>query len=291
MRVTERSVTMNALAGLQSDLSAMARTQDQLSSGRRISRPSDDPAGTVSALLTRSTIAQTTQYQRNAQDGLGWLGTADGTLSTITSDLQRIRTLLVQSQSGATSPTSQAAIAQEVDQLRQEVLSQANTQYAGHPLFAGTAGVTQAYSASGVYQGDSGVVYRQVGATDRVAVGLPGSQVFGPAGADLHSLLSQAVNDLTSNPTGVAADISALDTAMTRVQDAQTQVGALYDRVQTAASTATDTLTTLKTQLSDVQDADLAETMTTMQMQQVAYQAALTATARAVQPSLLDFLK
>jgi flagellar hook-associated protein 3 FlgL len=291
LRVTERSVSMRALAGLQSDLAAMAKTQQELSSGSRISKPSDDPAGTVEALLTRSTIAQTRQHQRSAQDGLGWLGTADSALSTITGDLQRIRTLLVQSQNGTTGPTSQQALAQEVDQLRQEVLSQANATYAGHPVFAGSAGTTQAYSAGGVYQGDSGTVLRQVGPSDRVAIALPGTQVFGPAGADLHAVLSQAVSDLSANPAGVAADITALDAAMTRVQDAQTQVGALYDRVQTASSTAASSLITQKTQLSDVQDADLAETMTTMQMQQVAYQAALTATARAVQPSLLDFLK
>ena len=291
MRVTERSVTMTALSGLQADLSALARTQQQLSSGRRISRPSDDPTGTVSALLTRSTMAATQQNHRNAQDGLGWLGTADSALSTVTSDLQRIRTLLVQSQNGTADASSQRAIAQEVDQLRQAVLSQANSQYAGHPIFAGTAGVTQAYSASGVYQGDAGAVVRQVSPTDRVQVALTGTQVFGPSGADLHAVLAQVVSDLTNNPSGVAGDITALDAAMTRVQDAQTQVGALYNRVQTATQVASDSLITQKTQLSDVEDADLAETMTNMQMQQVAYQAALTATAKAIQPSLLDFLK
>jgi flagellar hook-associated protein 3 FlgL len=290
-RVTERSVSMTALAGVQADLAALGRTQEQLSTGRAINRPSDDPVGTVTALQDRAALARQQQYDRNTQDGLSWLGTADTALSDTVSQLQRVRSLVLQAANASSNPTSQAAAAQEVTQIRQQLISVANAAYAGQPVFAGTAGTTQAYDSAGNYLGDSAVVQRQVADGSRVAVALPGTQVFGPAGADVFTVLQQTLTDLTSNPIGLSADLTALDGAMARIQTSQAQVGSLYNRVDAAKTAATNTTAALTEQLGQVEDADLARTVTTLQMQQVAYQAALSATARAIQPSLLDFLK
>jgi flagellar hook-associated protein 3 FlgL len=289
-RITERSMSMNALANLQTDLSNLAITQSQLSSGRIINKPSDDPAGTAVDLATRAALARTNQYTRNTQDGLGWLGTADSSLSDVVTSLQRARTLLVQSQNGTSDATSQQAISTEVASLRDEVLSDANSTYNNQPIFAGTAGVTAAYSASGTYKGDNNSVQRQVSDTSRLTVAMPGSQVFGTPGADVFALLQKASTDVSSNPSGVAADITALDGFLTGIENAQTQVGTNYNRVQDAQTEAATQINNLTDQKSQVEDADTAQTEITLQLQQTSYQAALSATAKALQPSLLQFL-
>jgi flagellar hook-associated protein 3 FlgL len=290
-RVTQNSMSLTALANLQTDLSNLATTQSQLATGRLINRPSDDPGGTAIDLATRLAEARNTQYQRNTQDGLGWLGTADSALSQTVTSLTRIRTLMVQSQDASNGPASQQALAAEIGQLRGELISTANSTYNGNPIFAGAAGVTAAYTATGLYQGDANAVNRQVSDTTRVSVALPGTTVFGAAGADVFALLQQVTTDITTNPGNIANDLNSLDQFSAGVQSAQTQVGAAYNRVQSAQSAAQNQVTNLSEQRGQVESTDIAQATINLQLQQVSYQAALSATAKALQPSLLDFLK
>src|SRR5581483_11845889 len=96
MRVTQNSVTTLMLAGLQANQLRMSDVQAQLSSGRSINKPSDDPVGTGQAMEYRAQISRNNQYQRNAQDGLNWLGTADQALQTGVNILERLRVLTTQ---------------------------------------------------------------------------------------------------------------------------------------------------------------------------------------------------
>jgi flagellar hook-associated protein 3 FlgL len=290
-RITQNTMSMNALANLQTDLANLATTQSQISSGRVINKPSDDPAGTAVDLATRAALARTNQYSRNTQDGIGWLGTADSTLSSVTSALQRVRVLLVQSQNGTASDTSQSAISTEIGSLRSQVLDDANTTYNNQPIFAGAAGVTAAYSKAGAYLGDDTAVQRQVSDTARLNVATPGSQVFGTPGNDVFALLQKAADDVTNNPSAVADDITALDGFTNGIETAHTTIGTNYSRVQDAQTAAANQVINLTAQKSQVEDVDTAQAEITLQLQQTSYQAALSATAKALQPSLLDFLK
>ncbi|MFA7323868.1 MAG: hypothetical protein WC005_05880, partial [Candidatus Nanopelagicales bacterium] len=80
-RITQQSMTHQALLGLESNQSQLARLQQQMSSGKQLSKPSDDPGGAASALKLRSEVARNAQWSRNADDGLGWLGSIDSTLT------------------------------------------------------------------------------------------------------------------------------------------------------------------------------------------------------------------
>jgi flagellar hook-associated protein 3 FlgL len=296
-RVTQGTISQATIEGLQAALGRVQRQQEKLATGKEISRPSDDPGGTVAALTYRSDIRRSEQYSRNSQNGLDWLGTADSTMSGMMTMVQRARDLTLQGANASMSADERNAIAAEMDTLRQGLIGMANTTYLDRPIFGGTAGnatgTTVAYDANGNYQGDNGQVLRNVAPGVQVAVNVNGPQVFGTGATGLFNALNQISADLRSNnaPALTQTDLGNLDVAMTQLQNTHAVVGARYDRVQSMKTLAENTMLNLKNGLSSVEDADLPKTITDLQLQQVSYQAALAATAKVIQPSLVDFLR
>jgi flagellar hook-associated protein 3 FlgL len=296
MRVTQHTIATNSLANLQTNLGRVSQLQEQMTSGRVINRPSDSPTGTVSALGLRGEIRTTEQYSRNANDAVSWLGTQDTTLTSINDVLQRVRVLTLQgSNDGALGPAAREALATEVKSLRETTRGLANTTFLGRPIFGGTTSFTQAFVVDPtqkiVYQGDGGEVVRRIGADATVRVDTDGQAVFGPNGSSVFDVLDKLADDLVSNPGALAGDLGALDDATLRVRTALTEVGSRFNRAEAARQAADDRVLTLRATLSGVEDIDLPHTIMDLQMQQMAYQTALGATAKALQPSLMDFLR
>jgi flagellar hook-associated protein 3 FlgL len=292
-RVTHRSIGIRTLQGLQHNLDAMGRLQQQLSSGKLISRPSDSPTGSVAALRLRSEIRNNEQYVRNAQDGLGWLGTADEALSGSLDLQRRVRDLTLQGMSAGAGASSSArtAIAAEVRTLREGLIDLANSRYLDRPVFGGTTTATTAYTAAGTWQGDTNAVLRTVGADGQVRVDVDGEAVFGTGATNLFAIIDDIADHVVSNPGGLDADLGRLDAAMGVVQKTLADVGSRYSRIESMRQTAEDRLLNLKNTLSETEDIDLPKTIVELQMQEMAYQAALGATSRVVQPSLVEFLR
>ena len=292
-RVTERSIATNILVGLQGNLSKLGDIQQRLSSGKQISKPSDSPTGTVAAMQYRGDLATAKQYARNADDGLGWLGLTDGTLGNIMGEVQRTRELALQGMSNGSGGSADAreAIATEIDQIHDATIGLANTRYGDRPIFGGTTTGPAAYDASGTYLGDGGVVQRTVGDNVKVPVGTPGPAAFGAGTGQLFQIMSDIATDLRTNPSALSTDLDRLDAVTTTLKAVQSAVGARYNQVTQMQQFAYDKVDSLSSQLSDVEDIDLPKTISDMQLQQVAYQAALAAGAKVVQPSLVDFLR
>jgi flagellar hook-associated protein 3 FlgL len=292
-RVTEQSLMATSLVGLQGNLDRLQRLQQQMTSGKNIQRPSDSPGGTVEAMQLRGDLRLSAQYARNANDGIGWLGTLDGTMTNMVGNLQRVRDLVVQGMSGGSSdaPGAREAIATEVDNMRGALLTAANTRYLDRPVFGGTTAGTEAYDTNGDYVGDSGAVLRTVADGTRIRVDSSGPGVLGTGAGGVFGVLSSIADDLRNNPSALAGDLNNLDGAIGKVSTELASVGTRYNELMQLGQTATDRHTTLTAQLSDVEDIDLPKTITDLQLQQTAYQAALAATAKVIQPSLLDFLR
>src|SRR6266550_7296899 len=142
-RTTERWLCAATPTGLQGDLNRLGTLRRQLSSGKMISRPSDSPTGTVSAMRLRGDIRRLRQYARNAEDGKGWLATVDRALSSGVGMVHRVRDLVLQGMSPRTAdPGARAALATEVDSLRESLLGLANASYLDRPVFGGTTAST-----------------------------------------------------------------------------------------------------------------------------------------------------
>ena len=291
-RVTHRTISTNALANLQANLAATQRLSDRLSSGRAIQRPSDDPSGTVSALQIRADSRAQQQFVRNADDGLGWLGVTDGALSNGIAALRRARELVLQgANTGASGQQAREALATEVRTIREGLLETANTRYLGRPVFGGTTNGDKAFAADGSYVGDNGTVERRVSAQSTVRADTPGRDIFTSGGQSVFELLDRVAENLTSSPDTLQTDLDELSSFLDRFTTGQSQVGARYARIESQRQIAEDRVLDLRSALSDVENIDLPKTVMDLQLQQVAYQASLGATAKVIQPTLMDFLR
>jgi flagellar hook-associated protein 3 FlgL len=291
-RVTENSVSARVLANLQGNLSRVGKLQEQLSNGKLITRPSDSPTGTVSAMQLRQEMRRVEQHGRNIDDGMGWLSTIDGSLTSTLDQLHRVNDIALQGMSsGSVSTESREALAVEIDNIRASLLQVSNTQYLDRPIFGGTTAGANAYDPAGAYVGDAGTVMRTVGDGAKVRVEITGPEVFGAQPNDLFAILGNIATNLRTNPTALSADLGQLNTATTRIQSELAGVGARYNRLSVMKEAGEQRLLTLTTQRSDVEDIDLPNTIMELQLQQTAYQAALSATAKVLQPSLVDFLR
>jgi flagellar hook-associated protein 3 FlgL len=292
-RVTQNMMTQGSLTGMQTSLSRLAKLQEQLSTGRVLNRPSDSPTDTTSAMRIRASLSDVKQYGRNAEDGNGWLSTIDSALTTANDQVLRARDLALQgANEGVAGPTVREALAAEVDQIRAGLVNTANSNYLGRPVFGGITPGGTAYDATGTYVGTPGAVSRVVGDGTTVRVDVDGNTAFGPAGSSVFDHLAALSTALRAgNQAGISASNSALEGDGDRITNTQAEVGSRQNRVQTAIQAASDTELRLRTTLSSVENADLPKTIVDLQMQQVAYQASLGATAKVIQPSLLDFLR
>ncbi|WP_323791041.1 flagellar hook-associated protein FlgL [Nocardioides sp.] len=293
-RVTQRMLVTGSVDQLQSGLSRLAKVQEQLSTGRVVNRPSDAPTEAATAMRLRAEIAQQTQYSRNADNGLGWLATVDTALSGMSDSVRRAREIALQgASSGTASDAARQALAAEVDQLRAGLSAHANASFLGRPVFGGvTAGETAFDSTTGAYVGAPGQVLRTVGPGVAVRVDVSGPEVLGPDGDSLFDDLS------TLSAALVAGDTSTIRTVLDSLQgrldvigSTQATAGAAVNRLETAARLAQDATITLGESRSQIEDTDLAKAMVDLKLQEVAYQAALGATARVMQPSLMDFMR
>jgi flagellar hook-associated protein 3 FlgL len=302
MRITTGMVAATTLRDLEANQSRLSSLQQQLSSGKRITQPSDDPYGTSRALGLSGELAGLQQYQRTVGDGTAWLNTADTALSKISDVLQRARELLVQGSSDSTGLQSRAAIADEIDQLTESVKQEANVQYAGHYVFSGTATTTSPYalgSASDAYAGDSGTITREIGPNVLLGINTDISGLLGNGQAAADNKLLDTLRDIATDlrsgaPTAGAAlrgtDLQRLDANMDTLNALRADVGARANRLTIAGSRLQALEENTTNLLSQTEDADVAKTITDYTTQQAAYNAALRAGANIVQSSLLDFL-
>jgi flagellar hook-associated protein 3 FlgL len=292
-RVTEGSIHTRVLANLQRNIAKGEKIQEQLSSGKQINRPSDSPTGTVSSLQLRGEARASQQYARNADDGIGWLGTMDDTLMSVSSRTIAARDLVVRGlNQGALGQGANDALATEIEQIRAQLISYGNTKYMDRPVFGGSTTGAVAFDPTGAYVGDGGSTSRTVGAGSKVRVDTTGPEAFGSGDTQLFQVLQDAADSIRAgDATATAANLGKLDIAHDLVKTTLSDVGARYNRLEQMKQSAQDRLLTVTTQLSDIEDVDLPKTIMEMQLQQTSYQAALAASAKVIQPSLIDFLR
>jgi flagellar hook-associated protein 3 FlgL len=273
-RITQNMMASRSNLSLQTALGRQSKTQEQLTTGRVLNKPSDSPADTTSAMRLRSKLADQDQYSRNISNGQGWLSSIDTALQTTLGTVNRATDLTIQALNGANqSAQARNAIATEVDQLRQSLISTANTTYLGRPVFGGITSGAVAYDATGAYVGTPGTLERTIAPGVKVAVNVDGTAAFGPPGADLFQ------------------DLTDLQGAHSRVTTTLADVGVRASRFEKADQNILDSKLQMTTALSDLENVDIAEATMNLKMQELAYQAALASTARLVQPSLSDFLR
>jgi flagellar hook-associated protein 3 FlgL len=292
LRVTQGMLVGRSLDALQASYERLAAAQEQISSGRRINRPSDSPTDTAVAMRVRASLKAVDQYTRNAQDGIGRLGTVDQALSDVTDQLSRAREIAIAgANTAASSPESRAALATELEQIRGGLLDAANTTYLSRPVFGGVTAGAAAFDNVGNFVGVTGQITRQVGESVKVRVDVDGQAVFGDGATSIFAQLDDlATALLAGNAAGIQTGLAAVTARMSTVSTAHADVGGAYKRIEQAQATIESQQLDLTSALSEVENVDIARASVNLNLQQMAYQAALASTARVMQPSLLDFL-
>jgi flagellar hook-associated protein 3 FlgL len=301
-RITTQMTSANLLANINQSLDRLSTTQQELSTGKKINQPSDNPYGTSLALQLNNQLANLDSYSNNVTDGTGWAQAANASLADVTNAVQRIRELVVQASNGTQNQADMSADAAEVGQLIDQIKQDANTQYNGQYIFSGAATGTQPYQSGSndAYAGDTGQVTRMIGPNTSVAVNANLGAVLGtgqtvagqPAGDGklLNTLRNVADAMQSGNSGALSATLSQLDSNLNSLTGLTASVGATTDRLQMAASRI-QSLQAADTQvLSNTQDADMAQTEVDFSTEQAALTAALQAGAHIVQQSLMDFL-
>src|ERR1700753_872380 len=180
-RLTTQMTTASVLSSINNVQDQMATTQEQLSTGKSINQPSDNPYGASLAIQLKNDLAGLNNYNSNITDGTAWASAADTSLQNVMSMLQRAQELTVQASNGVESSTALSATADEIDQLADAIKQEANTQYNGQYIFSGTATGTAPYStATGdVFQGNTGAVNRTISPNSALQVNTDISQLLG----------------------------------------------------------------------------------------------------------------
>jgi len=224
MRITYGMSAGNSLRNIELNQERMSGIEAQLTSGSRISKPSDDPIGAARSIGFQQSIDQSNQYLKNIDQGTNTLNSTDAALGSVTADLQRARELAVQAANGTLSAPDKKAIQLEITQLQQNVLDLSNAKSGGSFLFSGTRsdkpGYTQPVSSQltpWAYQGNAGVVQREVSPGVTVGVNADPQSTFDPvfkALAQIQAGLSPQANAPAVSTAGVVTATVAAPVAM-----------------------------------------------------------------------------
>ncbi len=301
-RITPAMVTATTLNDLNSSLASMQRTTNELSSGKTIAEPSDNPYGASQVIDLQSQLEGLSSYEANAQDGISWENTASAAMSSISQVAQRVRELLVQGANGTYNQSDLETMALQVEQLTESVKQDANTQYAGQYIFAGTATTTAPYEqgANDEYKGNAETVGRAVAPGSSVTVTTNISTLLGNGEASEDGKLLDTLRTIAKNLRAGTAearaalgttDLQKLDGNIETLTQLQATAGSATDQLQTALARSEDLQLSITKALSNTEDTNVAAVSVTYANEQAAYQAALRAAATIVQESLLNFLQ
>jgi flagellar hook-associated protein 3 FlgL len=292
-RITTLMTSNQILGDINSSQAALSNTEEELSSGKTINEPSDNPYGAALAVQLNGQMSQLNDYNNNITDGQAWTQTAASALNSIQDEVQSAQEIVTQA-GNPNNATSLTALGDELNQIVSGIQSAANTQYNGQYVFSGTSTTTAPYDSSGNYQGSTSMVTRQIGpdATATVSVNL--SSVLGTSSSTgLLSQLTDIANQLTSGTTTSAVnttDLTEVANGLSSLTALQDQLGTTTDQMTMAASTISDMQTSVTSDLSNDVDANMASTETTYSNEEAAFTAALQAGASIVQTSLMNFL-
>ncbi|MBO8126913.1 MAG: flagellar hook-associated protein FlgL [Firmicutes bacterium] len=293
MRITNRMMNEQVLQNLHAGMKRLADYNQQLSTGKKVSRPHEDPVIIRKSMGLNSNLAEIQQYTRNLDQGLSWLETTDSAINQVINSLHRAKELAVQGANGTWGQDDMERIAEEVDQIYQHVYTLSKTQYDGKYIFSGTKTLTAPYDLGSdgnvtAYQGDTNSVQYEIGHNVYVAVNVVGEDLF----ADIFAALEGLRSSLQSgDQSGVDSAIGSLDSALGNALTIQSKVGAAANRFELTKIRLAGQNVNITELLSENEDVDIAEVIMELNMQENVYKAALGSAARIIQPSLIDFLR
>jgi flagellar hook-associated protein 3 FlgL len=274
-----------ALMGRRSDL---ATAQQRAETGLRVAAPSDDPIASALARKETSAAQRQSAYQKGADEAMTKLATADSTLGSVHDALLQAHDLSIQAANDTLNATDRASLANQVAQIRANVLSLANTEQEGHFIFAGYKDGAQPFDAAGVYNGDTTGPQLEVAKGVQLATGLTGDQVFKPVGGvDVLTALTNLQTALNANDTvGIQQAITDMGGAADHIADSRAQLGILMQNADMAKNVAQQAQDRATQRHADLVEIDPVAAYTDLAKAQSALQAAVAIAGQLPPPGL-----
>lgn len=301
MRITQSIMTNRVLRNLNTHTREILHLQDQLSTGRRVVNPSDNPINARRALSLRTLISNSQQYLDNISAISPQFQETSTSIETIYEHGQRARELALQAANGTYGPEQLNNIAAEIDQLLEGVLLTANHTTNGRYIFGGTRTDAPPYVAtrdangqitSVAYAGNMESIRMAVSDNATMAINEPGPSALQGGGTDIFQTLIDLRDNLRAGDQNSIRDLrlAELDQISDQAMGALARIGAKQNRLERLTTEFEDFILQYEEQMSNQVDADFADVVVSLNAQSNAYQAALSAAAQVIQPSLLNFL-
>lgn len=316
MRVSTAQIFSGGTAGIQNVQSDLYNLQNQVSTGRRILTPKDDPVGSAQALVVTQSQAVNQLYVKNQQAASSKLSALDATLGGVNDELQYIRSKMVAAGNGTFSDAERQATATELEARLSSLLGLANTQDGtGRYVFAGFQSTTTPFAVTANvspfslgnptigYSGDDGVQTLQVGASQNMATNAPGSEVFMRIKDSSGNVTGRSVFDSVqnmidllrtpgSNATAPAYSqaLNDMSAAIDNVSRVRTDAGTNLSSLDSLGSMAGDRDLQYQTQLSGLQDLDYAKAISDVSQKKLQLEAAQSTFAITSKLSLFDHI-
>lgn len=297
MRVTQSMLTNNMIRNLSNSYERLGKYQEQLATGKKISRPSDDPVVAMKGIAYREDLARVKQYERNIGEVHNWIDSADDALDKVGLALQRVQELVVQASTDTATPEDRQKIADEIDQIQKHIVDVANTRVGGKYIFNGADTKNPLFTG---YPDNTGLGLNPNANTSDVEievfdgikldVNIDGKTLFTGIIGMLDNLKT-VLNDPNSTGNTISSHLSQVEAQQDALLAARSELGAKQNRVEMMENRlSTQELVATKL-MSNNEDIDYEKTITEFISQESVHRAALSVGARIIQPTLIDFLR
>jgi len=297
MRVSNNLLSNTVMGNMQRNLEKLFELQNSASSGKKINKPSDDPAGAAKLINYNSAISKAEQYQRNIGNGAAFLNATETAVSSTQDILMRAKELALYARSETNSAADRNFMAKEVEQLYQQVRQIANSKYDNRYIFAGLSTDVAPYNDAGSYTGTAspyGYFDLEIDAGNTISINMPGYAVYGSAtdGTDILAALSDLKTAMESNDSvAIEGAMTELDDGMDQVNNALANIGARLNRLENAKNHFDKLQLDLAKYKSDTEDADITNILSQLALQQTMLEVSRATAAKVLQQSILDFMQ
>lgn len=294
MRITNSILYRAVKQNVQTATQNIQHYQEQLSSGKRINRPSDDPLGAMRAQQIHTQLNKIDQYSRNSTYAKSWMNTTETALSQSSDLLIRLKEIAVSFSSDNYNADSRQSAAAEVQNIKDQLMALANTKVGNRTIFGGHKTESPAFLLDGTYSGNDGEIKINLNSDIAVPINLTGDQVFesdSSADKNVFATLDDIISALESNdPSGVSDTMNELDTTFSNVNRSLSIIGSRQNQIQNVNSSQSDKKIQYKDELGQVEEVDIVDTTINLQSAQNTFQAALLSSSGIGKLSLANYL-
>ena len=317
MRITNQTMLHNYLTNLNRNLTNMSIYQNQLSSGKEVSKPSDDPFAVTRAMSLHTSLNQNAQYLKNIEDSIGWVDMSDAAMGSIGDAMNRLRDLVLEGANSTNDKSARGAIIDEIEQIVSQIAQLGNTNYDGRYIFGGQKTTEPPFEVEiikdpdgvitkcelnykGADKANEVMLPREISQNVTMEINVPGTWIrngkndeFSDPETTLSDTLESIIKALNEGDTETLGGelLGQVDDHIDNMLAIRSELGAKANRLDAAKKKNDEETYNMTKLLSKTEDIDFAEKIMQYMMMSNVYEASLSTGAKILQPTILDFLK